>query len=120
MSCLFNSLSHFSNLDSTTIRNIICNYLETNGKIIEDLDTDLILAIDNISKDNYINEMKKSSTWGGAIEIKAACNIWNVRIIVHNIRHPNNVKLIEFLPINPQYTHTINISWNGSHYEAIK
>ena len=48
MSCLFNSLSCFSNLDSTTIRNIICNYLETNGKIIEDLDTDLILAIDNI------------------------------------------------------------------------
>lgn len=120
MSCLFNSLSYFFKLKSENIRNIICNYLETNGKIIEDLDTEFILSLDNISKDNYIHEMKKQSTWGGAIEIKAACNIWNVKIIVHNIRNLNNVKRIEFLPISSSFTKTINITWNGYHYEPIE
>jgi hypothetical protein len=118
MSCLFVSLSHFLKKDSSTIRDIICNYLETNGKIIEDLDTDLILSLDN-SKDEYIKQMRMSSTWGGGIEIKAACNIWNVRILIHNIRDINNVKIIEFLPINPVFKHTINLTWNGSHYEPI-
>ena len=36
MSCLFNSLSHFFQEDNNTIRQIICNYLEKNGKIIEE------------------------------------------------------------------------------------
>jgi hypothetical protein len=118
MSCLFVSLSHFLKKDSGTIRDIICNYLETNGKIIEDLDTDLILSLDN-SKDDYIKQMRMTSTWGGAIEIKAACNIWNVKILIHNIRDTNNVKIIEFVPINPVYKKTLNLTWNGCHYEPI-
>lgn len=117
MSCLFNSLSHFFQEDSNTIRQIICNYLETNGKIIEGLDTEIILSLDN-SKNDYIKQMRQQTTWGGAIEIQAASNIWNVRILVHNIRDIHNI--IEFIPIiNKYYQGTINISWNGSHYEAI-
>ena len=116
MSCLFNSLSYFFQEDSNTIRQLICNYLETNGKIIEGLDTEIILSLD-ISKDEYLTQMRQQSTWGGAIEIIAACNLWNVRILVHNIRDINN---IEFLPIiSKTYQGTINITWNGSHYEAI-
>ena len=117
MSCLFNSLSHFFQEDSNTIRQLICNYLETNGKIIEGLDTEIILSLDN-SKNDYIRQMRLQTTWGGAIEIQAASNIWNVRILVHNIRDMHNI--IEFIPIiNKSYQGTINISWNGSHYEAI-
>lgn len=117
MSCLFNSLSHFFQEDSNTIRQIICDYLETNGKIIEGLDTEIILSLDN-SKNEYLRQMRQQSTWGGAIEIKAACNLWNVRILVHNIRDIHNI--IEFLPIiSKTYRGTINISWNGSHYEAL-
>ena len=117
MSCLFNSLSNFINLDSYNIRQKICNYLENNQPIIEGIDTDLILSLDS-SKDDYINNMRSTSTWGGAIEIQAACNLWSLRIIIINIRNLPNTQ-IEFLPLSNNYTHTIKISWNGYHYEPI-
>ena len=99
MSCLFNSLSYFINdKSSKDIRNIICDYLENN---------------------NYIKNMRQTSTWGGAIEIQCACNIWNLKIIVHNIRE-RNAKNIEFIPLNRNFNKIIEITWNGGHYEPIR
>ncbi len=115
MSCLFNSLSHFINLDSYNIRQNICNYLENNQPIIDGIETDLILSLDT-TKDNYISNMRSTSTWGGAIEIQAACNLWSLRIVIINIRNTANTE-IEFLPISNNYTHTIKLTWNGYHYE---
>jgi hypothetical protein len=115
MSCLFNSLSYFINGTSDEIRQVICNYLQENKPLIDGLDTNFILSLDN---NNYINNMRNSSTWGGAIEIQAACNIWNIRIIVINKRSNENT-YIEFLPVNNNYKHTIKLEWNGSHYEPI-
>ena len=81
------------------------------------LDTEIILSLDN-SKSEYITQMRDQTTWGGAIEIQAACNLWNVRILVHNIKYSHNINIIEFLPINnTNYKGTINITWNGTHYE---
>lgn len=117
MSCLFDSLSYFIKLDSFTIRNIICNYLEQNNKIIDGLDTEFILSLD-MPKEEYIKQMKKRYTWGGAIEIQAACNIWNTKIIVHNRTNKNSI--IEFLPINNKYKYTIELIWTGAHYEPKK
>ena len=117
MSCLFNSLSHFIIIDSYNIRQIICNYLEKNQPIIDGIDTQLILSLDH-SKDIYINNMRSTSTWGGAIEIQVACNIWNLRIIIINIRNTPNTQ-IEFLPISNNYINTIHLSWNGNHYEPL-
>jgi hypothetical protein len=117
MSCLFVSLSNFFNLDSDLIRSVICDYLDKNEKLIEDLDTEIILSLD-VPKDVYLNEMRRQTTWGGAIEIQAACNIWNVRILIHNIRDINNVQIIEFLPLTSTKI-TINLTWNGNHYEAL-
>lgn len=115
MSCLFNSLSHFLQEDSFTIRQKICDYLQNNGKIIEDLETNFILDLEN---PNYITDMRNMTTWGGAIEIQSACNIWNIRIIVKDIRNQPN-KEIEFIPVNADYQKTINIEWGGGHYEPI-
>jgi hypothetical protein len=116
MSCLFNSLSYFLKIDSYTIRQIICDYLEQNKKIIDGLDTQFILNIEN---NNYIENMRRPNTWGGAIEIQAACNLWNVKIVVYNKRDVNN-SIIEFLPITSIYKGTINIEWTGGHYEPIR
>ena len=69
MSCLFNSLSYFIDANADEIRQVICNYLKENKPLIDGLDTHFILSLDN---DNYINNMRHSSTWGGAIEIQAA------------------------------------------------
>lgn len=114
MSCLFDSLSYFINRTSTEIRQIICNYLEENNSIIDGLETSFILELEN---KNYIKDMRRNNTWGGAIEIQSACNIWNIRILVHNVRKDS---VIEFLPLKNKYNHTIALLWYGNHYEPYK
>lgn len=116
MSCLFNSLSYFLNENSNDIRQIICNYLESNKPIIEGLETKFIL---DLERKDYIENMRKTSTWGGAIEIQAACNIWNLHIMVYNLRDRSK-HTIEFIPIKSNINKKIEITWNGGHYEPIR
>ena len=145
MSCLFNSLSYFIKEDSYVIRNKICDYLEQNNKIIDGLETQFII---NLDSNNYVENMRNQSTWGGAIEIQVACNIWSLRIIVHNYRDKDTTtnNKIEFIPINNGIKNidntdmnqsfsvdsslfsgiqflkenTIELYWTGGHYEPIK
>ena len=116
MSCLFNSLNYFFNHSSDQIRQIICDYLEQNKPLIDGLTTDFILSLDG---SNYIKNMRRSNQWGGAIEIQAACNIWNLRIIIHNMSG-SKISKIEFLPISGKYDNMIQLLWTGNHYEPIK
>ena len=37
MSCLFNTLSKFIDIDSASLRHNICNYLQNNPKLYEDM-----------------------------------------------------------------------------------
>lgn len=113
MSCLFDSISYFLRLNSFETRKKICDYLEENNQLIDGLDTKLLLDMEN---PNYIRNMRSTTTWGGALEIKCACNIWNIRIMV---RIRENNKVIEFLPTNNRYIGTIDLEWTGNHYEAI-
>ena len=119
MSCLFDSLSYFFKIDSNTIRQKICNYLENNETILDGIETSFILSLDSLSPQEYIKEMRLSHTWGGAIEIQSACNLWNIKIIIHNIRNNPNT-YIEFLPVKSNYNIEINLSWNGNHYEPMR
>jgi hypothetical protein len=119
MSCLFNSLSFFIQKDSNEIRQLICDYLKENKPIIEGMETSEVVQFENNNVDNYIQNMRSPSTWGGAIEIQCACNIWNLRINVLNYRERNN-KTIEFIPLNKNIERTINIYWTGGHYEPIR
>lgn len=123
MSCLFNSLSHFiPQTDPSAIRQRICDYLQANSPIIEGMSTHDVLQLDSgsNSSDQYIGAMRALTTWGGAIEIQAACNIWNARIVVHDVRMGHG-QTIEFLPvatITPDKT--FELEWSGGHYEPIK
>ena len=125
MSCLFNSLNHFIKEGSCEIRQKICNYLQENKPIMDGLDTKVILSFEN---NDYIQQMRLMSTWGGAIEIQAACNIWNMQVIVKNYRNKGKKgkkgkkenKDIEFIPLHGNIKKTIQIYWTGGHYEPIK
>ena len=126
MSCLFNSMSHFIKEDGgpNGIRQRICDYLEKNLPILDGMETRDVLQLEAPSSEHYISKMRNPSTWGGAIEIQCACNIWNARIIVHDIRsHYSNNKnnKIEFLPLkseNAQHPSLeLNLEWSGGHYE---
>lgn len=119
MSCLFNSLNYFIKEGSYEIRQKICDYLQDNKPIIDGLETNDVLIFENQNVNNYITNMRLTSTWGGAIEIQCACIIWKLRINVKNYRDNNN-KIIEFLPLNSIYNETINVYWTGGHYEPIQ
>lgn len=118
MSCLFNSLNYFIKEGSYEIRQKICNYLQENNPIMDGLETKYVLALENQTPEHYISNMRSMSTWGGAIEIQCACNIWSIRINVKNYRD-NNHRVIEFVPLNSSPDKTINIYWTGGHYEPI-
>ena len=124
MSCLFNSLSHFiTQTDPHTIRQHICDYLQANLPIIDGMTTHDVLQIDSgSSPDQYIGAMRSPSTWGGASESQAACNIWNARIMVRDIRSgQGQTQTIEFLPVATTATDkTFTLEWSGGHYEPTR
>lgn len=114
MSCLFDSISYFLRINSFKTRQKICDYLEANNEIMSGLDTKLLLELED---PNYISKMRSTTTWGGALEIKAASNIWNIKIVVYIDRLHN--KKIEFIPTNGYYIGSIEIEWQGNHYVPI-
>jgi hypothetical protein len=113
MSCLFDSLSKFTNFSSNDLRQHIVSYLQTNPKLMGDDTTfNEMMNWEEIDSNSYINDMSNPHTWGGAIEIKAFTDIFQVNVNVHV---PMFQKIIEFKhePNNDKY---VNILWTGNHY----
>jgi hypothetical protein len=116
MSCLFNSLSYFIQETSNNIRQKICDYIEQNKSLIEGIETKDIIKYE---ENNYIEKMRNTNTWGGAIEIQSGCNIWKCKIIVHNRRDKKNTK-IEFIPVSGIIENIFELEWTGGHYEPVR
>ena len=117
MSCLFNSMSYFLPISSEQIRSEICDYLAANRTLIDGIETRLILDMDGGA--DYVAKMRSTSTWGGGIEIQAACNIWKTRIVVRNMcRAP--LSNIEFVPATTVPDKTMEFEWTGGHYEPVR
>ena len=122
MSCLFNSLHFFiPSFTPQQIRDKICDYLEQNNPVMDGIETSLLLSLDASggTAEQYISKMRSPSTWGGAIEIQAACNIWRTSIIVQNRRGSENSN-IEFIPVRGAAQSTISVQWTGGHYEPVR
>jgi len=101
------------------LRQIICNYLEKNPKIMDDLSLKDILHIDGMDTAEYVRNMRHSSTWGGALEIKAFAEIYQVGVVV---RVRQTGRDIVFKPSSMQNATCLNavmIEWQGVHYEPI-
>ena len=119
MSCLFRSLSFFiSNIDTEELRHIITDYISKDPILIHpDIRLSTILSVDEISLDVYTKNMKKNTTWGGAIEIKTFCELFQIKVCVYVIQ---DKKFIEFIPTNWDGNRCIKISWTGNHYEPLE
>ena len=118
MSCLFNTLSQFVDLNGKELRQNICNYMKNNPIIIDEIRIEEFVdgndEFDDIEE--YIKKMESTSSWGGGIEIKLFCNMYNKSVIVKNTQ---DGKTIEFLPFNKvSEKDIIKINWNGYHYWA--
>lgn len=122
MSCLFRSLSHFiENVNENELRDILVDYLEKDPILIGD-DTHLkqILSTQNSNIDSYTKTMRQRSTWGGAIEIRAFCELFDIKVIVFVIRENRNIEFIPSCFETRPVTKCIQISWTGYHYEPMK
>jgi hypothetical protein len=119
MSCLFVAIGKFINLPPEIVRSVICDYLDQSGPLIDDTRTDELFP--NTDRRTYVTAMRQSSTWGGGLEIRAACCIWNIRIVVHNMRdRQTGAQPIVFTPhICRRAPHEMHLSWTGGHYELI-
>jgi len=111
MSCLFRSLSKFINLKTYELRQEICNFLEQNPVLLDSEKVNDLIKTQNIQPENYIQNMRQSSTWGGGIEIKAFCDIYNYQVNVHI---PGNITIPFYPRLLP--VKIINISWSGNHF----
>jgi len=123
MSCLFQSLSSFvSHQDFIKLRQDICDFLQTNPKLVGgEIDLKTIAELDDTNIEKYVSHMRSNSTWGGAIEIRAFCEMYDVNVIVKNIRNAatnEEETYIEFLCSNNKDRWVV-ISWNGGHFEPI-
>ena len=122
MSCLFHSLCRFvSHGDYKKLRQDICNFLDANQPLLDDLTIKEIAELDGITKEQYIQNMRDDNTWGGAPEIKAFCEMYKVIVKVVIL---SSHKVIDFTPrIADEPTQKIDryviISWNGSHFEPV-
>lgn len=129
MACLFDSLTTFLvNKEgkkplSQNLREEICNYLELNKDLMDDItNSDLTIFTNNLKLKDYIREMRKPSTWGSAIEIKIFCEIYKIKVIVVNL---SDNRHIEFIPSSKTsiFTipeHTIYLRYTGNHYTPWK
>jgi hypothetical protein len=121
MSCLFRSLSYYiQNVNENELRDIIVDYLEKDPILIgQDTHLKDILKVQNTTISDYTAQMRQRHVWGGAIEIRAFCELFDMKVIVFVIRENRN---IEFIPsshdIKPIHN-SITISWTGSHYEPL-
>lgn len=118
MSCLFISLGRLVGHDPTALREMICEFMQQNPSILAGETVETVVGWTyGVPVNEYIREMRSTSTWGSALEIKSFCEIFGARVIVHNIA--DNNKIIEFLPTTWRGA-TMYISWNGTHYEPIR
>ena len=119
MSCLFDSLSKFikdESVDGAKLRLLICDFLSSNPSLIDDMTAENIIKEEtSLPIAQYIDFMRRSDTFGGAIEIRAFTKIFHINVLVKSLPNRKDIEFIE----NHEYLWAV-ISWNGGHFEALE
>lgn len=117
MSCLFDSLAFYLPDSALEVRSRICDYLCGDGPIIDGVKTSEILSVEAGSHGlgRYVEKMRGAGTWGGGVEIQAACVIWKLKVVVDDTRGRGIIPIV-FDPVFGNSTREIHLSWDGSHY----
>ena len=105
--------------DAEVLRHEICDFLGQNPQLIEDVDAQSVIEWEsNTTVGNYVQSMRRSSTWGGAIEISAFVRMTGKAVVVVNLRDGREIR---FDPPGPARARNppLKISWNGFHYEPL-
>jgi hypothetical protein len=107
-------------VDPSFLRQKICDYLATNPSIMEGLSAADAIREEKgdstTSLEQYVDWMRRETTWGGAIEIRALCDMTDHVISVAIA--PGQV--IDFSPSQPPRhpRRVLRLYWTGNHYEV--
>ena len=114
MSCLFNSLSYYTpNTNHQTLRNTIIDYIASNPEFEIGTAEYAIYHDSGKSLAEYVNYMRNSSSWGGAIEIMAYAKVFKTNVIVRVINTGMKIEFVGDLTTKE----CIKLRWTGNHYE---
>ena len=109
MSCLFHSLGHFEGMSPPSMRARLCEVLAADPVLgVEQRASEWVKQLEGQDLPQYVERMRRSSEWGGAIEIMAYCREFGRSVNVHHGRG----KPIEFVGGEPAR----NVHWTGGHY----
>ena len=90
MSCLFNSLAPAVNLHPEVLRKTIAGYLKTDPELLDNIKAkDIVAWTDGKDLNSYADNMARPGVWGGAIEIRAFCELFHMDVTVH-VLYTNN------------------------------
>lgn len=118
MSCLFRALASYYPLENAdTVRQKICNYIALNGLLADSTAEEWVRWQENMEVASYLANMRMPSTWGGALEIQACCELFQCQVQCYNLR--DRKEWITFYPKHATPIKRLFISWNGSHYEPV-
>jgi hypothetical protein len=116
MSCLFNSLAPAVSLNSEVLRMAIAAYLKTDPKLLDNINAkDIVAWTEGQTLEEYANRMSRSGSWGGAIEIRAFCELFDMNVTVH-VLYTGKEFTVETSK-NP--IRTVHISYTGNHFEPM-
>ena len=115
MSCLFRALAYYTpNVQHYQLRSEIANYLSTNP-VLGIGSAEYVIHIDSgLTLDQYVNNMRNRSTWGGAIEIIAYAKLYQCTVIVRILQ---TGKFVEFIGCGTTDCPIVKMYWTGNHYE---
>jgi len=116
MSCLFRALGNAVGLNENTMRMEIVDFLKTNPPLMGEDATavDIVNWTDSCSLGEYTKHMSKNSTWGGAMEIRAFCQMYRAQVAVHY----NNRKILFEPHCKP--IRNYHLEYTGNHFELIR
>lgn len=122
MSCLFDSLGRLTGVTGDRVRRKVCDHLASNPPLL-DGGTRAADAIawqtDGMAHDEYVRRMRKPETWGGAIEIKAFCDMTGLGVEVRDLRTGRSMAFAPRSGRSGPPDRTLHISWDGGHFEPL-
>lgn len=114
MSCLFISLAPAVKTNSDNLRKLIVDFLKTNPSLIDSIKAnDVINWTEKMNLQKYTEKMSHTNTMGGAIEIRAFCELFRSNVIVHSV---SNNKKIEFKCSSQPAKIIVHLTYTGNHY----
>lgn len=111
-SCLFSSIAYLLDKDNFNIsssliyRLIIVDHIKENN-----IDEGML----GMSKEEYLQKISESDTWGGAIELKMFSEIFNIQIAVLDVQSGR----IDIFGELEDFEKRIYLLYNGIHYDPL-